>query len=171
MVVAVDPAVTSGESSNETGIIVAALHESGHAYIWADYSGRYTPDGWAQATVAAYRRYHADRIVGEVNNGGDLIESTLRTVDRNIPYRSLHASRGKLARAEPVAALYEQKRVHHFGKFTQLEEQMCSYVPGQYEGSPDRMDAMVWALTELCIDPSPTTQIVVYEERVHISRF
>ena len=140
-------------------------------YVGHDYSGRLSPNEWALMAVRAYHYYGADRIVGEANNGGDLIESTLRTIDPYVSYLSVHASRGKYVRAEPVSALYEQGRVHHMGMFPQLEEQMCSYVPGEYEGSPDRMDALVWALTELCIDPHPVMEVVVHEDRVRVSRY
>jgi phage terminase large subunit-like protein len=97
--------------------------------------------------VRSFHRHKADRVIGEVNNGGDLVEVNLRTVDRSIPFRAVHASRGKLIRAEPIAALYEQGKVHHVGTFPQLEDQMTEWVPG--EKSPDRMDALVWAITEL----------------------
>jgi predicted phage terminase large subunit-like protein len=171
IVVALDPAVTSGEDSNETGIIVAGLGANGRVYVLQDLSGRFTPAAWSNWAIRAYRHYQADLIVGEANNGGDLIENTLRTLDRNVAYRSVHASRGKLVRAEPVSALYERGWVHHVGPFRELEEQMCTYVPGEYEGSPDRMDALVWALTELCIDPQPVEQIIWYEDRKRISPY
>ena len=101
---------------------------------------------------AVVREFHADRIVAEVNNGGDLVEDVIRVVDRHVSYRAVHASRGKVVRAEPVSALYEQKRVHHVGVFPELETQMCSFVPDHFDGSPDRVDALVWALTDLMID-------------------
>ena len=106
------------------------------------------PDKWGRISVRAFYDWDADRIVAEVNNGGDLVERLLRMVDNNIPYRSVRATRGKLVRAEPVAALYEQKRVHHVGMFKEMESQMCSYT-GDINVSPDRLDAMVWGLTEL----------------------
>ena len=99
--------------------------------------------------IELYREYEADRIIGEVNNGGDLIETLLRSIDRDIPFRAVRASKGKIKRAEPIAALYEQGRVHHVGSFDKLEEQMTSYVPSMITASPDRMDALVWGLTEL----------------------
>jgi phage terminase large subunit-like protein len=102
---------------------------------------------WAVAAVRAYHKWEADRIVGEVNNGGDLVEVNIRTVDPSVPYEAVTASRGKLIRAEPVSALYEQGKVHHVGTFPQLEDQMVEWVPG--ERSPDRMDALVWAITKL----------------------
>lgn len=148
VVVAIDPAVTSGEESDETGIIVAGLDAAGRGHILADRSCRLSPDGWARRAIEAYREFRADRIVAEVNNGGDLVETVLRVVDRNIPYTAVHASRGKRVRAEPVAALYEQGKVSHAEAFPDLEDQMCSYTPESGE-SPDRMDALVWALTHL----------------------
>lgn len=151
VVVAVDPAVTSKEDSDETGIVVAGLGEDGHGYILDDLSARLSPDGWARRAVEAYRSQEADRIVGEVNNGGDLVEVNIRTVDRNASYKAVRASRGKRSRAEPVAALYEQGRVHHVGSFPELEDQLCGWVPNSGMQSPDRMDALVWALTELML--------------------
>lgn len=159
IVVAVDPAVTSGEDSNETGIVVAGLTRSAHVIIIDDLSLRGTPHEWGVAAVNAYLSRRADRIVGEVNNGGDLVAGNIRAIHPNAPFRGVHASRGKLRRAEPVAALYEQGRVHHVGTLPILEQQMCNYVPGSDTGtgsdSPDRMDALVWAVTELLIDPEP----------------
>jgi phage terminase large subunit-like protein len=128
------------------------------------------PDAWAQIAVRGYHQFKADRIVGESNNGGEMIERVLRTVDRNIPYRAVHASRGKIARAEPVSALYAQGRMKHVGLFPELEEQMCSYVPGQYDGSPDRLDALVWAISEF-LDPEIVTTRVFFEDRVRISPY
>ena len=177
VVVAIDPAVTSGEDSDETGIIVAgvgdcrckAKHEPActreegcackllterHGFILADLSGRYSPDGWARRAVGALDSYKGDRIVAEVNNGGDMVEQTLRTIYRPVPYKKLHASRGKVTRAEPVAALYEQGKVHHVGSLSALEDQMTTWVPGM--PSPDRMDALVWALTELMLSGAYT---------------
>jgi len=171
IVVAVDPAVTSGEGANETGIVIAGLGVNGHGYVFEDLSGRKSPDGWAQMAVGAYRHYQAHRIVGEVNNGGDLIENVLRTVDGNVAYRALHASRGKVVRAEPIAALYEQGRIQHVGLFPELEEQMCSFVPGQYDGSPDRLDALVWAFTELFLAEQVVEEDVYWRERVRISPY
>ncbi|MDD5050106.1 MAG: terminase family protein [Methanoregulaceae archaeon] len=147
VVVGVDPAVSSGDESAETGIITAGIAANGHCYVLGDASLQGTPNAWAIAVTKSYHTHNADRVIGEVNNGGDLVEVNLRTVDRHIPFRAVHASRGKLIRAEPIAALYEQGKVHHVGTFPQLEDQMCEWVPG--EKSPDRMDALVWAITEL----------------------
>ncbi len=153
IVVAIDPAVSSGEDADETGIVAAGVGSEGHAYVLSDGSGRYTPEGWAKEAVAMYRRFRADRVVGEVNNGGDMVEATLRVIDPGVSYRAVRASRGKVVRAEPIAALYEQGRVHHVGAFAQLEDQMCAFTTDfdrrAYGYSPDRVDALVWALTEL----------------------
>ncbi len=149
IVIGIDPATTSGEDSNETGIIVAGKCAGGDAYVLEDLSCRSSPDGWARRAVAALRRHRADRIVAETNNGGDMVERVLRTVSANVPYRGVRATKGKAVRAEPIAALYEQGRVHHVGMWGALEDQMCSFTPDRIEGSPDRVDALVWCLTEL----------------------
>jgi phage terminase large subunit-like protein len=158
IVVGVDPAVTSGEESDEWGIVCVAegVSLSGeewppHYYVLDDFSGRFTPNDAARRVVHASKAHQADRIVAEVNNGGDLVEAILRNVDHSFAYKAVHASRGKLIRAEPIAALYEQHRVHHVGTFGALEDQMCDYVPAVSK-SPDRMDALVWALSELTGD-------------------
>jgi phage terminase large subunit-like protein len=158
VVIGVDPSVTSKKTSDETGIIAAGVKKledgNDHAYILDDLSLIASPDVWAKACVTAYYDYAADRIVAEVNNGGDLVEVVIRTVDKSISYKKVHASRGKAKRAEPIAAIYEQKRAHHVGSFPKLEDQMCSYDPNDESGdSPDRMDALVWALTELMLKP------------------
>lgn len=155
-VVAIDPAVTSNEGSDETGIVIACLVQSGHVIVIDDLSLRGTPLEWANAAISGYRARRADRIVGEVNNGGDLVEANIRGVSPDVPFRAVRATRGKMLRAEPVAALYEQGRVHHMGNFPELEDQMCSWTPGQ--SSPDRMDALVWAITELVIQPENVVQ-------------
>ena len=151
VVVAVDPSTTSNEDSDECGIVVAGVGEDGHGYVIDDVSEVLSPDGWAKKAVKAYHKHGADRIVAEVNNGGDLVEVTIRAVDRNVSYKKVHASRGKAVRAEPVSALYEQGRVHHVGMHAKLESQMCTWVPGISAKSPDRMDALVWAITELML--------------------
>lgn len=125
IVVAIDPAVTSSDSSCETGIIVAGVDSMHHGYILEDCSMQGTADEWAARAVRAYHEWRADRIIGEANNGGDLIEAVIRTKDRNVSYKKVHASRGKTKRAEPISATYEQDRVHHVGSFPQLEDQMC----------------------------------------------
>jgi phage terminase large subunit-like protein len=159
VVVAIDPATTSGEDADETGIVVAGKGVDGHAYVLSDLSCRLSSNNWATRAVNAYREFHADRMVAEVNNGGDLVENVIRTIDRHVSYRAVHASRGKVVRAEPISALYEQKKVHHVGLFADLETQMCSFVPDNLDGSPDRVDALVWALTELMIDWEPIPNI------------
>jgi phage terminase large subunit-like protein len=150
IVIAIDPAVTSGEDADETGIIVAGTDAVGDFYVLEDATMRGRPDEWASRAIALYRNYAADRIVGETNNGGEMIESTLRAIDRNIAFTSVRATRGKLTRAEPVSAVYERGRAHHCGVFPKLEDQMCSYTVDSKE-SPDRLDAMVWAAYELVV--------------------
>lgn len=149
IVVAIDPAVTSGEDSAETGIICAGRTFNGHYYVLRDKSGRMSGYAWAMAAVKLFEEQQADRIVAEVNNGGDLVEAQLRIVSADVPYRSVHASRGKRTRGEPVAALYEQGKVHHVGSFDELEDQQIIWVPDAGEDSPDRVDALVWAITDL----------------------
>ena len=149
VVVGVDPAATSGDGSNDTGIVVAAEGLDGAYYVLDDATISGSPAEWAKRCVDVLRQYKGDRIVAEVNNGGDMVENTIRTEDRNVSYSAVHASRGKIVRAEPIAALYEQGKVHHVGAFANLEDQMCSYTGAANEESPDRLDALVWALTEL----------------------
>jgi phage terminase large subunit-like protein len=157
IVVAIDPAATSGEDADETGVVVVGQDKDGQGYVLADCSGRYTPIEWARIAISAYRTHHADRIVAERNNGGDMVEATLRMVDQNVPVTTVWASRGKVTRAEPISALYEQGRMHHVGTFTQLEDQMTNFTSDfdrEAAGySPDRLDAMVWAATELLVEP------------------
>lgn len=153
VVVAIDPSATSTESADECGIVVAAIDAAGIGYVLADVSLRASPNVWASKAVGAYHRWFADRIVAETNNGGEMVGQIIRTLDPEIAYRAVTASRGKQTRAEPVAALYEQGKVRHVGTFELLEDQMCQWVPG--EKSPDRMDALVWALTELMVSQSP----------------
>ena len=148
-VIAIDPAVTQSKQSNETGIVVASKGEDNKFYIRDDLSGKYSPDAWARVAVENYYKYEADKIIAEVNNGGDLVEKVVRTIDMNVSYRSVRATKGKYLRAEPVSALYEQKRVRHEKPFPFLEDQMCNYNPISFNGSPDRLDALVWALTDL----------------------
>jgi predicted phage terminase large subunit-like protein len=152
IVVAIDPAVTNTEDSDETGIIVAAKGVDDRGYILADGSCRLSPDGWARRAVDLLREYSADRIVAEVNNGGDLVERVIRTVDARVPYKAVHASRGKITRAEPIAALFEQGRISMVGFFPELESQMCGYTGAPGEKSPDRLDSLVYALTELFLE-------------------
>lgn len=157
IVVAIDPAATSGDDADESGIIVAGLGEDGHGYVLHDGSLNGTPDEVCRMAVRLYHLWGADRIVAEGNNGGDWIESLLRTADPNIAYRKVTASRGKVTRAEPASSLYEQGRVHHVGSFPSLEDQQCAFTTDfdrKSAGySPDRVDALVWALTELFSAP------------------
>jgi len=165
VVVAVDPAVSVSETSSETGIVVAGIAWVGdllHGYILADLTLKGSPDQWATAAVTGFKQNAADRIVGEANNGGDMVEYTVKTVDKDVPFKKVHASRGKYTRAEPVSALYEQGRVHHVGFFGELEDQLCEWVPG--DDSPDRLDALVWAITELMLEEmEPEETTVVYD--------
>jgi hypothetical protein len=146
VVVGVDPSATS--TGDEAGIIVAGSSGK-EGYVLGDLSIQGSPLSWAQAAVAAYHTFKADRIVAEANNGGEMVELTIRQVDSGVPVKLVHASRGKQTRAEPVAAIYEQGRIHHMGRFDALEDEMCLWVPG--DPSPNRMDALVWAFTELKI--------------------
>lgn len=156
IVVAIDPAVTADEGSDETGIIAAGVGAADvgpdgqpHGYVLEDASLRGTPHQWASAAVTLYHKLRADRIIAECNQGGQMVEHTIRTVDPDVPVTLVHASRGKLTRAEPVAALYEQARAHHVGTFPALEDQLCTWTQG--DTSPDRLDALVWAFTDLII--------------------
>lgn len=154
IIVGVDPAVSSGRDADETGIVTVARGRNRHFYVLSDASMTGRPTEWAGRAVAEYHRFHADRIAGEVNNGGDLIETVLRSIDADVSFRAVRAMRGKIERAEPVAALYEQRRVHHLGRFPELEEQMTTFRPESGD-SPDRLDALVWAMTMLMENSSP----------------
>lgn len=152
IVVSLDPAATSGEDADETGIIVAGVGDlDGFGYALDDLSGRMTPLEWARRAVTAYHAHKADCIVAEANNGGEMVETVIRTIDPSVHVKLVHASRGKRTRAEPVAALYEQRRFFHAQPLPELEDQQCSYTGAPGEDSPDRMDALVWAATELMI--------------------
>jgi phage terminase large subunit-like protein len=151
VVVAVDPAATSTEQADETGIVVVGLGVDGRGYVLADRTCRLSPNGWARRVVETYDEFNADRVVGETNQGGEMIESLIRQVRPTIPYRGVVARIGKRLRAEPISALYEQSRVSHVGTFLELETQMTSWVEKESDFSPDRLDAMVHALTELNI--------------------
>ena len=156
VVVAIDPAVTSKKTSDETGIIVAGKDSEGKFYVLNDSSARYTPSAWSEKAIMLYNQYECDKIIAEVNNGGQLVEHTLRTQSENVPYKSVHASRGKRTRAEPIASLYEQNKVHHVGNFERLENQLCNWEANSGDPSPDRLDALVWALTELSGSGNPS---------------
>lgn len=156
IVVAVDPAATSGEDADETGIVVVgvARDEDGdtRGYVLEDGSLRGTPEEWASKAVSLFHKWDADRIVAEKNQGGEMVAAVMKAVDRDVPITLVHATRGKHVRAEPVSALYEQGRIHHIGRFDKLEDQMCLFTrdadrsPGN---SPDRVDALVWGLTSV----------------------
>lgn len=150
IVVGVDPAVTANVDSDETGIVVAGLGEDEHGYCLADETvTQASPDAWAKAAIDAYHRWGANYIVVEVNNGGDLVKKMLNLIDPTIPVKEVRASVGKFARAEPISMLYEQKKIHHVGCHSKLESQLTTFVPGVNKKSPDRLDALVWAMTEL----------------------
>jgi phage terminase large subunit-like protein len=155
IVVAIDPAVSTNEGSDETGLIVAGIGKDGHGYVLEDSSGRYQPHEWAARAIEAYRRFKADRIIAETNNGGQMVEATIRVQDPRVAYKSVNASRGKVTRAEPIAALYEQRKIHHVGSFPELEDQLCSFTcdfdRARAGSSPYRLDSLVWALTELML--------------------
>lgn len=162
-----DAAVSSGPDSDETGVVVVGADAEGHAYVLDDATLRGTPREWAEVAVASYRRWSADRIVCEVNQGGDLVTSNLRSVDpsRSIPIERIHATRGKQLRAQPVASLAEQGRLHLVGSWPALEDQLCEWAPG--DPSPDRLDAMVYAVTSVALGrPTPRpVQVFRYQGR------
>ena len=162
VVVAVDPPASSGPHADACGIVVAGLGSDGRAYVLADRTReRARPLDWARAVIGAYRLFEADRIVVETNQGGDLVETVIRQVDATVPVRAVRAMRGKWLRAEPVAALYEQGRVAHVGAFPALEDEMSDFGPDGLSGgqSPDRVDALVWALTELLLKDRPEPRV------------
>lgn len=149
LIVAIDPAVTANKTSDETGIIVVGKRKDATYLVLADYSGQHRADEWAKIAVNLYHDLKADYIVAEVNNGGDLVERSIRFEDNAVKYKSVRASRGKFIRAEPISGLYERDLVRHIKEFKILEDQMCQFVPENMIGSPDRVDALVWGLTEL----------------------
>ncbi len=150
IVVGIDPSVSDSEDAARCGIVAAGKGLDGVYYVLADRSLRASPDRWAHEAISLFHELKADRIIAEVNQGGKMVELTLRTIDPQIPYSAVHASVGKKARAEPVSALYEQKKVFHVGPFRDLEDELCTWTPEEGP-SPDRLDAMVWALTELAL--------------------
>lgn len=151
VVVAIDPAATSNENSDETGIIVVGRGVDNRGYVLGDYSCRLSPAGWARRAIEAFDQHQASRIVGETNMGGDMIETIIKQIRPTIPYRGVVAKRGKLLRAEPVSALYEQGRISHHGIYAELETQMTTWVAGESDFSPDRLDALVHGITSLNI--------------------
>lgn len=151
LLVGVDPSISSGEKANETGIIVAGTSASMDGYVLEDWSAQGSPDQWARKVVAAYRKHNADGVIAEANQGGEMVRMVLQSIEPNIPVKLVHASRGKYIRAEPISALYEQGRIHHVGTLPGLEDQMIAFTPDRATDgtSPDRVDALVWVLTEL----------------------
>lgn len=154
IVIALDPAVTSKDTSDEFGIIVAGEGINGHLYVLEDATDTYTPSEWPKKVKELFSKWEADRVIAEVNNGGDLVETVLRMACPNIPYSSVHATRDKLTRAEPVAALYELGKAHHVGELVELELEMVSWEAKKGEKSPNRIDALVWAAFELNLTES-----------------
>ena len=158
IVVALDPAVTSNAESDMTGIVVAGIDVNGVAYVLGDYTDRLSPQGWASKAIELYHQYQADRIVAEVNQGGDMVKTTIHGEDETVPYKAVRASRGKFARAEPISALYERNLVKHVSNppdgatLNELETQMRTWEPLGSIGSPDRLDALVWAITDLSLN-------------------
>ncbi len=178
VVVAIDPPATSDADSAEAGIIACGIgpctckgEEEIHGFVMEDYSKQASPSEWAEAAIFAYHLLMADLIVGEVNNGGEMVGYTVYTVDPHVNYKAVHASKGKYTRAEPISAMYEKGNVHHVGSFPILEDQLCTWLPG--EKSPDRLDSLVWAFTELFYEPEEDgpDEVIVYDERVEISPY
>jgi len=149
IVVGVDPAITANKKSDETGIVAVGKGIDGEFYVLDDKSCIESPNGWGNAVVSLYNKLLADRVVAEINQGGDMVQHVIKTIDTNVAFRGVHSSKGKKVRAEPVAALYEQNRVHHVGLFPDLETQMIEWDPESDPDSPDRIDALVFAITEL----------------------
>ena len=153
IIIAVDPSGCSGpedKRSDEVGIVVCGLGTDGHGYVLEDLSGKHGPEKWGTIAASAYERHGADAVIGEDNFGGDMVRAIIQAQDPNIAYRAVKASRGKVVRAEPISALYEQEKIHHVGYFPELEEQLCGFTVGGYMGerSPDRADALVWGMSE-----------------------
>ena len=159
VVVAIDPSGTSGDEDEgaDIGIVVAGRGVNGRGYVLADYTCKLGPDGWARRAITAYHQYEADRIVAETNYGGAMVKAVIKTADASVPYKEVKASRGKVARAEPIAAMFEQGRCHMVGGLAELEDEMVLMTPTGYvgEGSPNRVDALVWALSELMLTHVP----------------
>lgn len=181
IVVAVDPAVSSNPESDETGIgVVGLCHPEIHhltgkpvrrCIVLEDLSLRGTPYQWGSTAIAALIKWRGDRIVGEVNNGGDLVASNIWGINPNVPFRAVRATRGKQLRAEPVSGLYEQGLVNHCGKFPKLEDQMCEWTPQSGQKSPDRLDWLVWAVYDLVIQPAEEVHQLHYDQGYQISPY
>src|ERR1043166_8077587 len=148
IVVGIDP-------GHDAGIVVAGLGEDDHGYVLEDLSITGDPDTWARQAIAGYHKYHADALIPERNHGGDMVETTIRHTDPRVNMRTVWASHGKYARGEPVSALYAQGKIHHCGVFPDLEDEMCSWLPLPGHPSPNRMDSLVWALTDLMLGEEP----------------
>lgn len=159
IVIAVDPAVSHGAQSDETGIIAAGVTVDGQGVVLDDRSLKGSPSQWIQTAIGLYHELKADRIVAEVNMGGDLVEQLLRTYDPSVSYKAVRARRGKIIRAEPIMALYEKGKIWHAKRLPSLESQLCSYIPGVSQKSPDRLDALVWALSELIFSSPKKAQV------------
>lgn len=151
--VSIDPAVSSNEKSDETGIIVGGIDDQkpNHGYVLADLSGTYTPGQWARMAIQAYKDYDADFIVAEVNQGGEMVRHTIHSIDPNVPVYMVRATKGKMVRAEPISTICEQGRLHMIGLHSELEEQMTTYTGKESDDSPDRLDALVWLFTKLMV--------------------
>ena len=168
IVVSIDPATTSNKESDMTGIVVAGVDVNGIVYVLGDYTERLSPQGWASKAISLYHKWEADRIVAEKNQGGEMVRRTLEVEDETVPIKLVHASRGKMARAEPVSALYERGLVKHVrnpedgANLEELETQMRTWEPLGSIGSPDRLDALVWAVTNLALGSYqiPSMQLV-----------
>lgn len=171
IVVSIDPAITSNAESDMTGIVVAGVDINGTGYVLADHTGRYTPQQWASEAIRLYHEYGADRVVAERNQGGDMVRHTLHSEDETLPIKLVHASRGKMARAEPVSAMYERGKVKHLRGLDELETQMRTWEPLGSIGSPDRLDAMVWALTDLMLNGYVQPEIkMIYQPAIGLLR-
>lgn len=152
IVVAIDPAATAKDTSDDTGIIVAGLGVDGRGYVLEDKTGKYSPNGWAKIAINLYHKWEADRIIGEKNNGGDMIKTIIHNLDKTVSYKEVWASRGKMTRAEPIAARYEEEEVSHLGVLPELETEMTTWAALSGQKSPNRVDALVWCLTELMLN-------------------
>ena len=169
IVIPIDPAITKTEVSNETGIVPLGLGSDGHVYILDDISGTYSPNEWASLAIAAYDKWEADAMVGEINQGGDMIETIIHNIREDVGYIPVRATRGKYIRAEPVALMYDRGLVHHVGQFVDLEYQMVTFTGDRDDtDSPDRMDALVWGVSAL-MAPEETEETYVYDDPVNIS--
>jgi len=154
VVVAIDPSITTGAEGAETGLVVVGRDDDMHGYVLADHSGHYSPNGWAEKAIDLYKAYNANKIVAEVNNGGDMVLNTIRNIDPGVACKKVVATRGKRIRAEPISMLYEQARVTHVGNLKKLETQQIDFNPEEANNLMDRVDALVWGLTELIINSS-----------------